>query len=168
MVAIKNSEWCVIISYFVNIIRARFMRANYIEMLIILSSETLIVISWVWIRLFYGRLLVSMLKIISIIWCLFNLGSSIFTIGAIFWQLLFLIALILLTEYSLLNLVSNIISIICMLITNRWLNFKISLAWVLALKTKLLCNNLITYKIIHIISIAIRLWIILNISCRHW
>ena len=135
MVAIKNSQRCIIISYFVNIICTGFMRANYIEIWIILSSETLIMMSLVRIRFFYGRrLLVSMLPIISIIRCLFNMGSSIFTIRAIFWQLLFLIALILLTEDSLLNLISNIISIVCMLITNRRLNFKISLAWILALK----------------------------------
>lgn len=134
MVAIKNSQWCVVISYFVNIICARFMRANYIEIWIILSGETLIMTSLVWIRFFYGRLLVSVLTIISIIQCLFNMRSSIFTIGAIFWQLLILIALILLTKDPLLNLVSNIVSIICMLITNGGLNFKISFAWVLALK----------------------------------
>ena len=131
MVAIKHSEWCVIISNFVNIICARFMRANYIEVWIILSCKTLIMISLMRIRFFYRRLLVSILTIIGIIWCLFNMRSSIFTIGAIFWQLL---ALILLTEDSLLDLVSHIISIVCMLITDRGLNFKISLARVLALK----------------------------------
>ena len=124
---IKHTEWCVIISYFINIVGTRLVRANYIKVLGVLSWKSLVMKSLLRVDLFFGGLILLKLSLTR---SFFYLRCFKFTTRTIIFLLK---GLIFLLENSFLDLVSNIVSIICMTISDWRLNFKITLAWVFAL-----------------------------------
>ena len=128
LMAIKHPKRGIIISNFVNIISSGFMGANYIKILRILSRKILILTPLMWIYLFLWRLILTN---ICITWGFSDLGSFKFTA----WPIILLLkALIFLFKNSFLDLVSNIVSIICMTVSNWRLYFKVTVAWVFALE----------------------------------
>ena len=128
LMAIEHSKWSIIISNFVNIISSSFMGANHIEILRVLSVKTLILTPLMWVYLLFGWIILTKR-------CFTRGFSDLWSLKFTAWtMILFLKALIFLPKNSFLYLVSDIISVICMTVSNWRLYFKITLPWVFALK----------------------------------